>query len=69
MGLIFVSPELCSGRDLLIQMLCAVRDFLSGAYLGNRMTYLDDIWYVREVGAEVARAKFGVWHMPIKYPI
>ena len=24
----------------------AVHGFLSGAYLGNRMTYLDDIWYI-----------------------
>ena len=50
-----VSPELSSGRDLVIQMsvrrvpsaVCrppsAVHGFLSGAYLGNRMTYLDDI--------------------------
>ena len=43
-----VSPELSSGRDLVIQMSVrrapsAVHGFLSGAYLGIRMTYLDDI--------------------------
>ena len=47
--LIFVSPELSSGRDLVIQMSVrrapsAVHGFLSGAYLGIRMTYLDDIF-------------------------
>ena len=56
---LFVSPELSSGRDLVIQMsgaACGVRrppsavhGFLSGAYLGIRMTYLDDIWYVSGV--------------------
>ena len=30
----------------------AVRDFLSGAFLGNRMPYLDDIWYVSGARAE-----------------
>ena len=44
----------------------AVGDFLSGAFLGNRMTYLDDIWYVGGARAEVARAKFWAWHMLIK---
>ena len=42
----------------------AVRDFLSGAFLVNRMTYLHDIWYVN-----VARAEFSAWHMLIKYLI
>ena len=36
----------------------AVHDFLSGAFLGNRMTYLDDIWYVGGARAEVAHAEF-----------
>ena len=62
--MLFVSPELNSGRDQVIQMsvrrpLSAVHDFLSGAYLGNRVTYPDDIWYVRGARAEVARAEFG----------
>ena len=67
--LIFVSPELSSGRDLVIQMsvrraACAVRHpplvifFLSGAYLRNRMTYLDDIQYVGGARAKVAHAEF-----------
>ena len=71
---IFVSPELSSGRDLVIQMSVrrvpsAVRGFLSGAYLGNRMTYLDDIWYVGGSRSEVAHAEFWAWQMPIKYLI
>ena len=49
--------------------LSAIRDFLSGAYLRNRMTYLDDIWYVGGARAEVAHAEFWAWHMPIKYLI
>ena len=73
-GAFFVSPELSSGRDLVIQMPVrrppsAVRYFLSEAYLRNRMTYLDDIWYVGGARAEVAHAKFWAWHMPIKYLI
>ena len=69
---IFVSPELSSGRDLVIQM--SVRRppsmvFLSGAYLGNRMTYLDDIWYVGGSRSEIAHAEFWAWQMPIKYLI
>ena len=43
--------------------------FLSGAYLGNRMTYLDDIWYVGGSRSEVAHAEFWAWQMPIKYLI
>ena len=48
---LFVSPELSSGRDSVIQMsvrraLCTSVIFFSGAFLGNRMPYLDDIWYV-----------------------
>ena len=71
--MLFVSPELSSGRDFIgIQM--SVRRppsviFLSGAYLGNRMTYLDDIWYVGGARAEVAHAEFWAWQMPIKYLI
>ena len=77
----FVSPELSSGKDLVIQMsvrraACsvlrspsAVHGFLSGAYLGNRMTYLDDIWYVGRSRSEVAHAEFWAWQMPIKYLI
>ena len=79
--MVFVSPELSSGRDLVIQMsvrrvACGVRrppsavhGFLSGAYLGNRMTYLDDIWYVGGTRAEVAQAEYWAWHMLIKYLI
>ena len=68
--LIFVSPELSSGRDLVIQMsvrrtASAVHVFLSGAYLGNCMTYLDDIWYVGGARSEVAHAEFWKWYMPI----
>ena len=68
---IFVSPELSSGRDLVIQMSVrrvpsAVHAFLSGAYLGNRMTYLDDIWYVGGARSEVVHAEFWVWQMHIK---
>ena len=47
----------------------AVHVFLSGAYLGNRMTYLDDIWYVGGARSEVAHAEFWAWQMPIKYLI
>ena len=70
---IFVSPELSSGRNLVIQMLVrraasAVHGFLSGAYLGNRMTYLDDI-YVGGSRSKVAHAEFWAWQMPIKYLI
>ena len=78
-----VSPELSSGRDLVIQMsvrraacgvrraACGVRRpwFLSGAYLGNRMTYLDDIWYVGGSRSEVAHAEFWAGQMPFKYLI
>ena len=71
---LFVSPELSSGRELVIQMSVrrapsAVHVFLSGAYLGNRMTYLDDIWYVGGSRSEVAHAEFWAWQMPIKYLI
>ena len=78
---IFVSPELSSGRDLVIQMSVrrvpsavrrlpsAVHGFLSGAYLRNRMTYLDDMWYVGGARSEVAHAEFWAWQMPIKYLI
>ena len=70
----FVSPELSSGRDLVIQMSVrrppsAVHGFLSGAYLSNRMTYLDDIWYVGGSRSDVAHAEFWAWQMPIKYLI
>ena len=44
----------------------AVHGFLSGAYLGNRMTYLDDIWYVGGTRSEVVHAEFWVWQMHIK---
>ena len=72
--MLFVSPELSSGRDLVIQMSVrragsAVRVFLSGAYLGNRMTYLDDIWYVGGARSESAHAEFWEWQVPIKYLI
>ena len=71
---LFVSPELSSGRDLVIQMSVrrppsAVYGFLSRAYLGNRTTYLDDIWCVGGARSEVAHAEFWVWQMPIKYLI
>ena len=42
----------------------AVHGFLSGAYLGNRMTYLIDIWYVSGSRSEVAHAEFLAWQMP-----
>ena len=62
---VFVSPELSSGH-LVIQMSVqrapsAVHGFLSGAYLGNRMIYLDDIWYVGGARSEVAHAGFWAW--------
>ena len=47
----------------------AVHGFLSGAYLGNRMTYLDDIWYVGGARSEVVHGLFWAWQMPIKYLI
>ena len=67
---LLVSPELSSGRDLVIQMSVrrvpsAVHVFLSGIYLGNHMTYLDDIWYVGGSRSEVAHAEFWAWQMPI----
>ena len=46
----------------------AVHDFLSGAYLGNHVPYLDDIWYVGGARAEVAHAEFWAWHMPNEVP-
>ena len=63
-----------SRLNLVIQMSVrrppsAVHGFLSGAYLENRMTYLDDIWYVGGSRSEVAHAEFWVWQMPIKYLI
>ena len=76
---VFVSPELSSGRDLVIQMsvrraASAVRRppsmvFLSGAYLGIRKTYLNDIWYVGGARSEVVHAEFWAWQMRIKYLI
>ena len=74
---LFVSPELSSGRDLVIQLsvrrapsaVCRPCFFLSGPYLGNRMTYLDDSWYVNGARSEVAHAEFWAWQMPIKYLI
>ena len=72
--MVFVSPELSSGRDIVIQMsvrraASAVHGFLSGAYLGNHMTYRDDIWYVGGARSEVAHAEVWAWQMPIKYLI
>ena len=46
-----------------------VHGFLSEAYLGNRMTYHDDIWYVGGFTSEVAHAEFWAWQMRIKYLI
>ena len=43
--------------------------FMYGAFLGNRMPYLDDIWYVGGARAKDAHAEFWVWHMLIKYLI
>ena len=40
---------------------------LSGAFLGNRMPYLDDIWFVRGVRAEGAYAEFWAWHMLVPW--
>ena len=72
--MLFVSPELSSGRDLVIQMSVRhagspIHVFLSRAYLGNCMTYLDDIWYVGGARSEVAHAEFWAWQVPIKYLI
>ena len=72
--MLFISLELSSGSDLVIQMSVqragsAVHVFLSGAYLGNRMTYLNDIWYVGGARSEVAHAEFWAWQVPIKYLI
>ena len=47
----------------------AVRGFLSGAYLGNRMIYLNDIGIMGGARSEVAHAQFWAWQMPIKYLI
>ena len=74
LGAVFVSPELSTRRDLVIQMSVrrapsAVHGFLSGAYLENRMTYLDDIWNVGGSKSEVVHAEFWAWQMPIKYLI
>ena len=56
------NPNICAA--------CAVCNFLSGAsFLGNRMTYLDDIWYVGGASAEVVHAEFWGWLMLIKYLI
>ena len=72
----FCLSELRSVRDLVIQM--PVRRapsvfFLggggSGAFLRNRMPYLDDIWYVGGARAEGAHAEFWARHMLIKYLI
>ena len=72
--IVFVSLELSSGRDLVIQMsvwcaACAVCRpcFFVRAYLGNLMNYLDDIWYVDGTRSEVAHVGFWAWQMPIKY--
>ena len=43
--------------------------FLIGAFLGNRMVYVDDIWYVGGPRAESLQAEFWAWHMLIKYLI
>ena len=70
---VFVSPELSSGRDLVNQMsVCSVRRPPSASVIFcpehfSGMTYLDDIWYVGEARAEVAHAEFWGWHMLIKY--
>ena len=61
-----VSFELSSGRDLVIQMSVrragsAVRRpcFFCPEHISrNRMTYLDDIWYVGGARSEVAHAEF-----------
>ena len=63
----FVSPELSSGRDLVIHL--SVRRAVSGAFLGNRMSYFDDIWYMGGTRAEVAHAELWACHMVIKYLI
>ena len=43
--------------------------FFCPEHIGNRMTYLDDIWYVGGSRSEVAHAEFWAWQMPIKYLI
>ena len=68
--LLFVSPELSSEREIAIQMSLHHRThFLSGTFLGKRMPYLDDIWYVGEATVEGVHAELWAWHMLIKYLI
>ena len=62
------NPNVCAACDVR-RPPSAVHGFLSGAYLGNRMTHLDDIWYVGGSRSEVAHAEFWAWQMPIKYLI
>ena len=69
---LFVSPELSSGRDLVIQM--SVRrppsvifcpEYISGTVWPTLMIF--GMWVGARV--EVAHAEFWVWHIPIKYLI
>ena len=72
MGPFLSRLNLVLGRDLVIQMFVRrppSHVFLSGAYLENRITYLDDIWYVGGSRSEVVHAEFWAWQMPIKYLI
>ena len=55
--------------NLNVCALSAVHIFLSGAFLGNRMLYLDDIWYVGGARAEGMHAEFWAWHMLINHLI
>ena len=68
---LFVSPELSSGRDLVIQMRRAASVYFFFFFfffcLRKCMHYLDDIWYVGWARAEVVHAEFWAWHMLIKY--
>ena len=40
---------------------------LSRAFLGNRMSHPDDIWYVGRARAEGAHAEFWAWHMLVPW--
>ena len=57
---VFVSPELSSGRDLVIQMFVRRPPsvIFCPEHISGTVTYLDDIWYVGGARAEVAHAEF-----------
>ena len=60
-----VLPKHSSGREIaILSVRCP--QFLSGAFLRNRMPYLDDIWWLGGARAESVLAAFWVRHMLIK---